>query len=168
MIDCVELRVTTRLSSGIQRSVRIMEIAGAFASCAQIRSSKASYILEMREIWLVPFVNPDGYKANEACVCISYQTRPDTAIQSHRASSTAPALGQGLVSKARVKGGHDFLKLWLCSKLGPVKKSVNYRKSSWSKDSKERGNQSEPPSIEESYSSQSIQVRDFCLVPSFG
>lgn len=122
----------------------------------------------MREIWLVPFVNPDGYKANEACVCISYQTRPDTAIQSHRASSTAPALGQGLVSKARVKGGHDFLKLWLCSKLGPVKKSVNYRKSSWSKDSKERGNQSEPPSIEESYSSQSIQVRDFCLVPSFG
>ena len=24
----------------------------------------------MREIWFVPFVNPDGYKANEACVCV--------------------------------------------------------------------------------------------------
>ena len=28
--------------------------------------SKASYILEMREVWLVPFVNPDGYVANQA------------------------------------------------------------------------------------------------------
>jgi len=28
----------------------------------------ASYILEMREIWLVPFVNPDGYKANEGLI----------------------------------------------------------------------------------------------------
>ncbi len=44
--------------------------------------------------------------------------------------------GQGLVSKARAKGGHDFLKLCLCSKLGPVTKSVDQRKSSWSKDSK--------------------------------
>ncbi len=32
IIECVELKVTTRLSSGIQRSVRITEIAGAFAS----------------------------------------------------------------------------------------------------------------------------------------
>ncbi|CAL1161700.1 unnamed protein product [Cladocopium goreaui] len=27
--------------------------------------AQASYILEMREVWLVPFVNPDGYVANQ-------------------------------------------------------------------------------------------------------
>ena len=27
---------------------------------------QARYILEMREVWFVPFVNPDGYVANQA------------------------------------------------------------------------------------------------------
>ena len=70
---------------------------------------KAVYILNMREIWFVPFVNPDGYVANQAFWVSQSVTAESTCVHVRTfwafSAACAGAAKQGQLSSITMLDG---------------------------------------------------------------